>query len=325
MAAGFQDESRYRVGGLDVRSRFAIRGLHQSGPGADGACEIAVSLDGGRGPVPEKRLFQWPGRYGLCLWRTSAAWQFTSARDGSFLVSNDGSSIRCFTADDGSRRLEATAGLQHMLARRVLPRVGVLHGRVGLHAASVGDGRAAMVLVGTTRAGKSTLSAALNQRLGWQVLADDISLIEARDRPARCFRVGTGACLRYDALLALQIPRTVLRRIPRQDEKRWCAADADGGAGAAPVRAIVFLEKEVRGSPEGIRLSRISPSRAVIKAMASKVLFNPTDVSAVGAVMNSLARVMEDVPAYDLSYPRSFDLLPAVADRIRGCLEGSAP
>ena len=68
------------------------------------------------------------------------------------------------------------------------------------------DGRRAVLVLGASHAGKSTLSAALHQHLGWQVLSDDISLIEVGDASIRCFRVGTGTCLRADTLAGLQVP-----------------------------------------------------------------------------------------------------------------------
>jgi hypothetical protein len=315
----------YGVGGLGVGSPFAVRDLRRSGEAS--RVDISISLADGPAPVPERRIFQWPGRYGLCLWRTRDSWHFTSFRDGTFVVSEDGSSIRCFAADvdrtsplpgPGARHPLASAGLQHVLARRVLPRTGMLHGRTGLHAASVSDGRRAVVMVGASGAGKSTLSAALHHYLGWQVLADDISLIEAGDHSVCCFGVGTGTCLRADVLAGLQISATDSRPIPHQSEKRWCAADTESGPAATAVRAIVFLAQEAQ---DRIQLSRISPARALIKATARQVLFNPADLRARGALMNSLARVVERVPAYDFYYPRSFDCLPAVAARLRECLD----
>jgi hypothetical protein len=318
----------YGVGGLGVGSSFAVRDLRLSGE-ASSRVDISVSLADGPAPVPEHRMFQWPGRYGLCLWRTQDSWQFTSFQDGSFVVSQDGSTIRCFAADADrtaplpvtrARHPLAPAGLQHVLARRVLPRAGMLHGRMGLHAASVSDGRRAVVILGATHAGKSTLSAALHQHLGWQVLADDISLIKAGDDSVCCFRVGTGTCLRADALAGLQISAPGSKPIPHQREKRWCAADTESGPVAPAVRAIVFLDQE---GQDRIQLSRVSPARALVNASARQVLFNPLDLRTRSALMNSLARVVEQVPAYAFSYPRSFDCLPAVAARLRESLEQS--
>jgi hypothetical protein len=316
----------YRVGGLGVRSSFAVRDLRLS-PEASRQVDISVSLADGPAPVPEQRIFQWPGRYGLCLWRTQGSWQFTSFQDGSFVVRPDGSTIRCFAADTDlagsltvARRPVAPAGLQHVLARRVLPRTGMLHGRIGLHAASVSDGRRAVIILGASHAGKSTLSAALHQHLGWQVLADDISLITPGEHSVCCFRVGTGTCLRADAQARLQISATDSRSIPHQSEKRWCAADSESGPAATVVRAIVVLSPDGR---DRIRLSRLSPARALVDASARQVLFSPPDRTARSAVMNSLARVVERVPAYAFSYPRSFDCLPAVTARLRDCLEQS--
>jgi hypothetical protein len=320
------DTVRYGVGGLEVGSQFAVRSLPLSVE-AVGPPDIAVSLADGPAPAPERQIFQWPGRYGLCLWRTQGSWQFTSFKDGSFLVSEDGATVRCFPADaDGTPPLPAlrarpplaSAGLQHVLARRVLPRTGMLHGRIGLHAASVSDDRRAVLILGASHAGKSTLSAALHQHLGWQVLADDISLIDDTGDHVRGFRVGTGTCLRADALAGLHVCETDSHPIPHQRQKRWCAADTGGGPVAPVVRAIVFLNQE---GHDHIQLSRLSPARALIDATARQVLFNPGDVSARGALMHSLARVVERVPAYEFSYPRTFDCLPTVAARLSECLD----
>lgn len=317
----------YEVGGLRVRSPFPVGHLRLSANATDGRTDIAVSLDDSPGPAPERRIFQWTGRYGLCLWRTQDSWQFTSLQDGSFLLSDDGSTIRCFRPDTQSppsvrispaRQLSAPTGLQYVLAGRVLPRAGMLHGRMGLHAASVSDGESAMLILGATHAGKSTLSAALHQRLGWQVLADDISLIAVDDGAVRCFRMGAGTYLRSGALAGLHISVAASQHLPHQRKKRWCAADTESASNAVPVRAIVFLAED---GQEGIRLSPLSPSHALIKANIRQILFNPADLGARSARMMSLARVVERVPAYEFFYPRSFDYLPAVVARLRECLD----
>ena len=87
---------RRRTGG-----RLCVCGPEPAtGRGSRGRVDIAVSLADGPAPAPQRRIFQWPGRYGLCLWRPQGSWQFTSFEDGSFVVSEDGSTIRCFPADD---------------------------------------------------------------------------------------------------------------------------------------------------------------------------------------------------------------------------------
>jgi hypothetical protein len=176
-----------------------------------------------------------------------------------------------------------------------------------------------MLLAGPTRAGKSTLSAALSQRFDLEVLSDDISLI---DGDAHCFPVAAGTRLRADALGVLG---TGSEPMAGRDDKRLAEAPMGAAATRSPVRSIMFLSSSSERRSGGIAISRIPATQALLMAADLAVLFNPASRrDAMAGLLPVLARLVEAAPAYLASYPRDFELLPILADRLRARLHAQA-
>ena len=106
------------------------------------------------------------------LWYTEEG-VVTRHRDGIVVV-RDGDEIRAGgpAAADGSAKAFRRA-VQHVLADAM-----AVHGRFALHGAVVVDGTGAIIVLGDTGAGKSTLAVSA-LRLGWSVVTDDIAWVAA--------------------------------------------------------------------------------------------------------------------------------------------------
>lgn len=297
------------LGGLHLHADFPLHGvLAESVRSPD----VRIMLGRGTAPVGNT-VFAWPGRYGLRLATLGNQFLFSSARDGTFLVSRSAQELQCFPPADAPAGTTVPDGMLQLLMRRVLPRVAELHGRTGLHGASIMlDPYRAMLVLGASGAGKSTLSAALQRECGWTVLSDDISLIDCASAPARCFSVVQGACLWPDSLAALAGSDMRSHALPAHDQKRWREFDSAAPARSASISTVVFLEKNDIGA-HGPSLQALAPQQALMGAMRQLIRFNPCDHAALESEMGNLARLLRATPAYTLSYPRSYAALPAVA------------
>jgi hypothetical protein len=108
------------------------------------------------------------------LWYADAG-VVTRHRDGIVVV-RDGDEIRAGGSAAGGGAAKAfRRAVQHVLADAM-----AVHGRFALHGAVVVDGAGAVIVLGDTGAGKSTLAVSA-LRLGWSVVTDDIAWVAATD------------------------------------------------------------------------------------------------------------------------------------------------
>lgn len=313
----------YAFGGLHIQSDFCLPGLSQlTGGGIGNPPDIRIILAQGTPPSADP-VYSWPGRFGLQLAIAGNRNLFLSARYGSFLVNSRADTIQCFP-NANAEAVHASEGMRQVLMRRVLPRVTQLHGRTCFHGASVMlTSRAAVLLLGPSHTGKSTLAAALNHELGWHVLSDDISIIDGAVIPPLCFPVVSGACLWPDSVASFASPSMKSHSLPAHDEKRWCELKGEAPGNPSTVQAMLFIEPK-GGDHQEIRLRRLTLTAAVMSAMRQLVRFNPADVSAIKRHMDSLGALMQHIPAYSLSYSRSYETLPKVADFLRSYFESGS-
>lgn len=92
---------------------------------------------------------------------------------GRFIVAGDGSSIRCAPRDLPDWQW------QRFLVGQLLPLAAVLHGLEPIHASAVGLGGRAILCLGVSGAGKSSIALHLAGR-GAALLADDVTATEVR-------------------------------------------------------------------------------------------------------------------------------------------------
>jgi hypothetical protein len=196
----------------------------------------------------------------------------------------------------------------------VLPRVGVLLGRVALHGAALAKNNTATLLFGGSGAGKSTVSAALASRFGWDVLSDDISTLQSEGRAAVA-PSATGVCLWPDACAALELPADRCRSLPAYGGKIWFDLGQDAPRAPQPLRAIVALARsEGAAKPE---LEPLAPGEGLALTIRQLIRFNPAGGPARELeLVQRLRDAIQGVPAFRLVYPSDFAALPRVAARL---------
>jgi hypothetical protein len=310
----------YDVGGYEIRSTFPLPGLRYV-PHSDAVPAILVDASSGPAAEADRVLFRWPGQYGLTLSACGGGWLFSSAAHGVTVISSDGRSVQCYPDTASS------PDWPELLVRRILPRLLQWHGRVAVHAATVADERTATVLLGSSRAGKSTLAAALRHFSGWHVLSDDISLIDDSTRPHLSLPTGGGLCLWPDSLSAFVPSVEACRTVAGHEDKRWLHDDAGNAEPARPVGSLVVLTPNVADERrvDDISFRRIAPKDAAVYAGDRMMCFNPRDPTIVARAWAAIGRLVEAVPMFSLSYPRGYQhLASSVAPRLSALLRDYA-
>lgn len=216
------------------------------------------------------------------------------------------------------------ASLHHALVDQILPRLLAGAGALMTHAAAVVDpGARAILLLGDSGYGKSTLCAAL-VRGGARLLSDDCVLLQTAGSEVTVIPGYPGMRLRPDSLSALyagQLPATT-PVADHMDKRRVAllapedpASNTVKLAPSAQVGAIVLLQPP--GADVTVTLERMAPARACMALVHNSFALDPTDKQRVRAQLAKASAVIQAVPAYTLGYPRDYARLPDVLDRLR--------
>lgn len=300
-------EIQHDFGGLRVASPFVLPGLVIAGTD-EHIAEIRVHLEEGS-PPRGKAVYSWRGHYDLSLESFGDGWLVRHEAAGVIAISDHARTLRCYCPDP--TRL---AVLAEILVRRVLPRVSTFFDRFPIHAASLSDGRGVILLMGASGAGKSTMTAALAQRLGWTIFADDMSVLKD-ESVLSAYPTAPGVSVWPESQIGLALPPGECQPLQSYEGKVWFAPTGVGDPSPRPVQAVVLLSHASGNRIE----TRLMSGPALLVTMARQlVAFNPRDHSHIESLMARLTRIVDRQPVYALSYPRDFHLLPAVIDSIRG-------
>lgn len=236
-------------------------------------------------------------------------WLFTSALDGCFRIDVARTHIRCIVGDPTG------TAWRDVFVRRVLPRIAILAGAGALHAAAVATGGGALLLLGESGAGKSTMCAALAMAR-WDVLSEDVSLLWDAATP-QVAPATTGVCLWPDSRRALGLPNARCAPMPGYDGKSRFASGHDTGTAPVALRALVLL---ARGAGETRpTLHRLSGAEGMMRAAQQRVRFNPADDSGREAIdtFERLRSIVRVTPCYRLTYPADYPALIDVEAALR--------
>ncbi len=298
---------------MTLQAEFRLPGCLAAAKEA--VADIHIRLRSGPPPPSTNQVFAWPGRYGLALFRHEDGWLMSSRDHGSMVVRRDGREVLCFP--DG-----ASSHWTDILMRRVLPRVMQSRGRLVLHAGCVSDGVTGCLLFGPSGIGKSTLTASLALTKSWEILNDDLAVLDPAARPLVCHPCGSGLCLWPDSVLGVGADLESMRHVAGHEEKRWHEGPISSESRPRPLGALVFLsDLDASGRPAGaVEVSSIGTAEAARRAFSSLTFFDPTDHAARERAWTDLGVVIGATPSFVLSYPRQYSALPAVSAALESVL-----
>lgn len=208
--------------------------------------------------------------------------------------------------------------IDHFLRDQVAPRVLAHEGRFVLHSGGVRVEDCAILLMGATGRGKSTLAASLD-RAGYPLLGDDAMIVDRADRPS-ARAVYPSLRLLPDSIAALYSAPVATSAIAHYSPKQRVALPDVEEARPLPIRAI-FVIAEPPGKDQ-ISIARMNPSHACMALVENSFALDPADLEQARGRLNHASRLAARVPIFEIAYPRAFDRLPevhaALLDRIEG-------
>ena len=254
------------------------------GPAAMPAVAPAGGIPAGASPIFDQPAWVAGGERWVTCWAAPAGYRLAVAGLGSWFVSQDGGQI------GGQPPPEADAGLVRQVALGpALILALALRGIYCLHASAVQLPQGVVVFVGESGQGKSTLAQYLAGQ-GERRIADDLLPVVAT--PA-------------GVLARPHFPQ--LKFAPQQQPAAGLAAEL-------PLVAVVRLADDTAE----IKLARLPAQQAILTPVhhtAAARLFAPPLLARQLAFGRAVAG---RVPVLRLDYPRRYEQLPAVWERVKG-------
>lgn len=256
-----------------------------------------------RGAAEETVLFEHPlPRGSFRITRGPRGYRFRHAYYGDFRVSADGSEVAC------APNALVPWLWQRFLVAQPLPLAALLHGLEPLHASAVVVGGRAVVLLGTSGAGKTSVALHLAAH-GAPFLTDDVAAIEPR---------GDGVAVHPGVRLANVAPAE-LGRLPGDSGRRARLGTVDGDvrvvvddACADPVAlgAVYVLRRTDSG--DRVRIAPSTLDRAQILLGATFVPY-VQDPARLVRQLDVVSRIAEIAPVLEVSVPPGADAASVAA------------
>lgn len=197
---------------------------------------------------------------------------------------------------------------------QILPRVLAHEGMLVLHAGAVAVDSGMMAFLGPSGIGKSTLVASLSSA-GFRLLGDDVVLVAPSQSDPKGRSLVPSLRLLGDSLLALFPHLPKIQPNHRNMNKRRMAVSTDGEETALiPVKAAFVLVDATDN--DGIDIRRMTPSEACMAVIANSFSLDPTDMPHNHGKLLAAIRFVGQVPFFELAYPRRYERLHEVHDRV---------
>jgi len=205
---------------------------------------------------------------------------------------------------------------RHLLLDHVLPRLVGHEGRLVLHAAAVACSNGAVVFLGQTGRGKSTLAAGFHAA-GYELLTDDCLLLDPVAGGFRVIPAYPGLRLWPDSAATFSTDeepegggRHGLRkkRIDLQPTSSH----------AISVRALFLLEPPTESAE--VEVLRVDGAEALAELMPHGFLLDPSDRETIERYFASTGELVGSLPLFRVRYPRDFSQLAGVREAIEQSL-----
>ena len=238
-----------------------------------------------------------------------------------------------FHIDASGTRVEAwplpqldPATCQLLFLNNVMPMALSRQGRLVLHASAVEIDGAALVFVGLSGRGKSTLATSF-ALLGHALVVDDGLLLEPSAggwmaRPGEAaVRLRSDSQAWLDARLGDHAPATTA--VHYTDKTRVAAGPAlRFSQSPLPVRAVFVLGDDPDAT---LQLQPLPPAQALIQLVHYSFLLDVGDRARHRLQLRHTAALAAACPVLRLDYPRRYDDLARVQQAILACAGGAAP
>jgi hypothetical protein len=209
--------------------------------------------------------------------------------------------------------------IRHLFLDQVLPMALACQGRIVLHGAAVQSPRGALVILGESGWGKSTLTAALALR-GCPLLTDDCLLLEEREDQFYCLPSYSAVRLWPDSATALFGGEIRPPRVAHYSAKRLIDSHDFGlesAKGAIPLWRIYALSSPAQAeSIQTIEITPLSGKAALMKITENSFLLDPSDQSVMARRFHSFGKLASSIAVRRLTIPREYAWLSIACETI---------
>lgn len=236
-----------------------------------------------------------------------------------FHVSNDGRRISCTPIPSIPHET-----LRHLLLDQVMPVVLGHQGQLVLHASSVETTHGAIVFLGATGQGKSTVSAGLAQA-GFPLLADDCLLLRRERTDWLSVPSYVGLRLWDDVATRLFDPATDAVPVSHYSQKkRLRLTDGLLPFRTQPLRVcrayVLDSPSGMAGEPE-VLVTRLTSGEAFGAFCSSAFRLDITDRARLRVQFDQLGHLAAAIPTRRLAFPRTLSIFNAIRRAILADLE----
>jgi hypothetical protein len=205
--------------------------------------------------------------------------------------------------------------LDHFLADQVIPRILAHRGDFVCHSGAVRCDDAALMFVGASGRGKSTLAASFNLA-GHALLGDDAMVVSWSNHIPHVRSVYPSLRLFPDALAALMPDAPTAGPMAQYSTKQRIDVEVadEGDLPPLPVRALFVIDAPTADGT--IAICPLSVADACMALVGSSFALDPNDMEQAKSRLTAASRLASAVPAFRLAFERSFDLLSAVRQAI---------
>ena len=260
------------------------------------------------GRTPRDRFHHWKAPNGniyVSFRRLAGGYSLQFNGLAVFEVSADLSTVRCAPAPGVAAR-----SIRHLFLDTVMPLVLSVAAKTVLHASAVEHEGEAILFVGASGRGKSTLASALAVNEG-AVLADDAVIVEGRAGRFDARPTYQSLRLRADSARALLVRK---RRIDGVRHSAIAGRFVDRGR--LPIKRIYFVERRERRRRSPVAFEPVGGIHAVLRLVEHTFNLDIACRNGLEHQFEVLTRLAACGLCYRLQVVRDFKLLPAVRQAI---------
>ena len=205
--------------------------------------------------------------------------------------------------------------VEHFVADQAIPRAMADDGMFILHAGGVRVGADAILFMGQSGRGKSTLVASFD-KAGADLIGDDAMVISRTGLRHEVQSVYPSLRLFENSIEAVLSESAVSHAVTQQSSKRRIDIPLASTKASAPRPiAALFTIAEANNTAK-IRIRNLSIAETCMAAIENSFLLNPSDVSRARLQLSLASALAREVPSFELSYPRDYARLPEVRETI---------
>lgn len=231
-----------------------------------------------------------------------------------FLIQSEDHHITCFPQ---TGTIEET--VRHLLLDQVIPRIMAHSGNIVLHASAVMIDGQAVVFVGDTGWGKSTLAASFYVS-GDTLISDDCLMFNFKDGHLAGISNYAGIRLLPDSILKVFRNNQIVQDMAHYSDKKRLTVRGQtvSFVSGIPIVAIFVLDfPEINEGKCGIEIETIEGANRLIELIKHSFMLDLTDKKRVADKMQDLGNVLSNhLPMYWIRYPHDHAILDNVRHQI---------